>query len=126
MDLSRFETREKSHQGVNIPLVIGGEVVLGDDDKPVTFTMRGIADPEVNRVLLANLAAPPSRTQEEVLQSDLRLARASCVGWSSNWMHEGEKLEFSAASINRIFSVPVIRKALLGEIAKDKHFMKGA
>ncbi len=44
MDLSRFDTREKAHEGVDVPLVINGETQIGRDGGPVTFKMRGVAD----------------------------------------------------------------------------------
>lgn len=121
MELSNFDTREKSHEGVEIPLVIDGETVLGDDDKPITFTIRGLADPEVHKLILQGRRAP-NRTPEEVLAADLKLARAAVIGWSNNWTLQGEKVPFSRQAIDKVFSVPAIRRAVLAEVADETHF----
>lgn len=121
MELSNFDTREKSHEGVEIPLVIDGETVLGDDDKPITFTIRGLADPEVHKLILQGRRSP-NRTPEEVLEADLKLARAAVIGWSDNWTLKGEKVPFSKQAIKDVFSVPAIRRSVLAEVADERHF----
>ena len=85
-----------------------------------------MADPDVHKVLLAGIRAGSSRTPEEVLASDIKLAKVACVGWSDNWSLDGEKLAYSKANVERVFSIPPIRKALLGAIAQDRLFMNGA
>lgn len=125
MDLSRFDTREKAHEGVDIPLVINGETVLGDDDAPITFRVKGIHDPEVHRLILQKRKAD-TRTPEEVLASDLKLARAACIGWSDNWTLEGEKVPFSKQNIDKVFAVPAIRIVVLAEVFDSSRFMNGA
>lgn len=122
MDLSRYDTREKAHEGVDVPLVIEGETIHGDDDRPVTFRIKGLADPEVHRILLT-MRRGDSRTPEEVLASDLKLARAAVIGWSDNWTLGGEKVPYSKGNIERVFAVPAIRRAVLAEVADDAHFM---
>lgn len=124
MDLSRFDTREKAHEGVDVPLVINGETVYGDDDKPVTFRLRGLADPEVNKAHLQNRKSD-AKTFDEVLASDLRLARAAVAGWSDNWTLDGEKVPFSRAAIDKVFAEPVLRSAILLEVYRTANFMKG-
>jgi hypothetical protein len=123
MDLSRFDTRELAHAGVSVPLEIDGETVYGDDGLPVTFTIRGLAAPEVHRLILQGRRTV-SRTPEEVLAADLKLARAAVIGWSDNWTLEGEKVPFSKAAIDKVFSVPAIRRSVLSEVAADAHFTK--
>ncbi len=84
MDLSRFDTREKAHEGVDVPLVIDGEAAYGDEDgQPITFRLKGLADPEVHKVIL-QMTKAASRTPEEVIAADLKLARAAVIGWSSS------------------------------------------
>ena len=125
MDLSRFDTREKAHEGVDVPLVIDGETVYGDDEEPVTFRIRGLHDPDVHRLILQGRRAGPKQTPEEVLRADLQLARAAVIGWSDNWTLDGEKVPFSKAAIDRVFAVPAIRRTILAEVASEAHFMKG-
>ena len=122
MDLSRYDTREKAHEGVDVPLVIDGETILGEDDEPVTFRIKGLADPEVHKIILA-MRRGESRTPEEVFASDMKLARVAVVGWSDNWSLAGEKVPYSKANIEKVFSVPLIRRAVLAEVADDAHFM---
>lgn len=128
MDLSRFDTRERAHEGVSVPLVIDGETVYGDDDKPVTFQLRGIADPDVHKVIL-QMRKADSRTPEEVVASDLKLARVACVGWSDNWGIDQDdkgnlvKLPFSKANVEKVFAIPAIRKAVLSECFREANFM---
>lgn len=125
MDLSRYDTREKAHEGADVPLVINGETIFGDDDEPITFRIRGMADPEVHKIILAGMRSGPSRTPEEALASDMKLARAAVVGWSDNWLLDGERVPFSRGAIEKVFAVPAIRKAILAEVGQDRHFTKG-
>lgn len=124
MDLSRYDTRELAHSGVDVPLVIDGETVYGDDNEPITFKIKGLADPEVHKLILQGRGSY-KRTPEEVIASDLKLARAAVIGWSGNWTLEGAKVPFSRANIEKVFSVPAIRRAVLAEVAEDTHFTKG-
>lgn len=123
-DLSRFDTREKAHEGVDIPLVIRGETVMGADDKPVTFRIKGLHDPEVHRLILQGRAGG-SRTPDEVLQADLKLARAAVIGWSDNLTLDGEPVPFSRENIARVFAIPLVRQAVLAEVANEAVFMNG-
>lgn len=131
MDLARFDTRELAHEGVEVPLVIDGETIYGDDEQPVMFRIRGLADPEVHRILLASLRAGSSRTPEEQFASDMKLVRAAVIGWSDNWGIGNDadgkpaKVEFSKQNLEKVFGIPAIRRAVLAEIAKERHFMKG-
>lgn len=126
MDLSRFDTRDKSHEGVNVPLVINGEALYSEEDgEPLTFRLRGVADPEVQKIILQQRSATAGRTPEEVLAADLKLARAAVVGWSDNWTLDGQKVPFSKKAIEQVFSIPAIRQAVLAEVFRNGHFMKG-
>lgn len=126
MDLSRFDTREKAHEGVDVPLVIDGETVLGLDDKPITFRIKGAADPELQRVIMASVRSP-AKTPEEMEAQDMKVIRAAVVGWSGNWTMEGEEpIPFSREAVAKVFSIPAIRRAIMPEIGRDAHFMKGA
>jgi len=125
VDLNQFSTREKSHEGIDVALVINGETVYGDDEQPVTFRLKGVSDPEVQRVVLQTSKAP-SRTPEEVLAADLKLARAAVVGWSDNWTLDGEKVPFSRSAIEKVFAEPVLRRAVLSATYDSSRFMKGA
>lgn len=123
-DLGAFDTREKAHEGVDVPLVIDGETVLGDDDQPITFRLKGIADPEVHKVILLTRSAF-RRTPEEVLAADLKLARVAVVDWSDNWTLDGAKVPFSRAAIEKVFAIPAIRRAVLAFVFDQAVFMKG-
>ncbi|HEX8469971.1 MAG TPA: hypothetical protein VF633_02560 [Brevundimonas sp.] len=125
MDLTRYDTREKAHEGVDVPLIIDGETIIGDDDEPVTFRLRGIADPDVHRVILG-LRRGDSRTPAEVLENDMRLARVAVAGWSGNWSLAGRKVPYSREGIAEVFAVPTIRRAVLAEVLEDSHFMNGS
>jgi hypothetical protein len=125
MDLSRFDTREKAHEGVDVPLVVGGETALGSDGQPVTFRLRGAHDPAVQQLLLAGRRAE-SRTPAEVLAADMKLARVAVLGWSDNLELDGERLAFSPEALGRLFAIPAIRKAVLAEVFDDARFMNGA
>lgn len=125
MDIDRFDTREKAHQGVDIPFEHGGEVIYGDDDKPVTFRMRGVDDPEVRRLIMVGRRAGAKRTPEEADEEDFKLARAACLGWSDNWTHKGEKIPFDRKNIPRVFGIPAFRKFYLSKLLDDEAFMNG-
>lgn len=125
VDLSQFDTREKAHEGVEVPLEIDGEVIKGDDGGPVTFTMKGIADPEVHTLILKG-SKTDRRTSEEVMEADLKLARVACTGWSANFTLKGEKVPFTRDNITRVFSIPLIRRTILAKIYADQLFLKGS
>jgi hypothetical protein len=125
MDLSKFDTREKASAGIEAPLVIGGETVYGDDDKPVTFNTKGLDDPEVYDLVIKNRATT-SRTQKEVADGDMKLARVAITGWSDNFVLAGEKLAYSKANVEKICAIPVLRKAVLSPIGDESRFMNGS
>ena len=125
MDIDRFDTREKAHEGVEIPFVHRDQIVIGDDGQPVWFRMRGLDDPEVRRQVMTGMRGGQSRTPEEADAADMKLARASCVGWSDNWTHKGEKIPFSPKNIERVFAIPAFRKFYLPKVADDEAFMNG-
>lgn len=126
MDLSRYDTREKASAGVDVPLEIEGETVIGDDDQPVTFRLKGIHDPEVQACLLRGSRSGESRTPEEMLQGDMKLARAAVIGWSDNFTVHGEKVPYSKANIEKVFANPVVRRAVLAKVADEHRFMNGS
>lgn len=126
MDLAKFDTRENAEEGINIPLVIYGNEVLGDDEEPVVFKTKGIADPTVHGLVLKAMKAPDVMTAKEVVESDMRLCYAAIVGWSSNFLVEGEKLGFSKKNLERIMANPVVRKAVIAPIFDEARFMKGS
>ncbi len=124
-DLGSLDTREKAHEGAEVPLVVNGETFMGDDDKPVVFTIRGMADPEVHRLILQGQKTG-SRTPAQVLEADLKLARAAVIGWSDNVKIDGQLVPFSRDAIATVFSIPVVRSAILAEVFVTANFMKGA
>ena len=125
MDLSQFDTRQKAEQGVAFPLEIDGETVMGDDDKPITFTLKGIADEDVHKEFMRQQRSP-AKTPEEVREADMRMARAAVSGWSGNFTVEGEKVEFARDNIPKVFANPVVRAAVLAKVFDRKAFMKGS
>lgn len=124
MDLSQFDVREKAEAGVDLPLVINGDTVYGDDDQPVTFRVKGILDPEIHNFLLRH--DQQSRTAKEVYASDMKFARMAVVGWSDNFKVEGEKYPFSKENIEKVLGNPVVRAAVLAEVRKERNFMNGS
>lgn len=124
-DLGKFDTREKASAGVLFPLVIGGETVVGDDGKPVTFKIRGMDDEDVNRHFLGQSDAKAS-TPEEVTKRDIELAKVCIAGWSDNFDVGGKRLKYSKDAIEEVFSIPAVRKALLLHILDERAFMSGS
>lgn len=125
MDLSRFDTRQKAQEGVDIPLEIDGEVIHGDDDLPIVFRTKGIADPEVHALIMKS-TRNVSRTPKEAIEDDMRLARVAVTGWSENFSVDGEKVTYSRAAIDTVFANPVVRKAVLGRVFEEHRFMNGS
>jgi hypothetical protein len=130
LDLSRFDTRERAHEGVDVPLVVDGETVMGDDDQPVTFRLKGLADPDVMKALMASARGGVARTPEELLAGEMKLVRVAVVGWSSNFSVGNDekgnpvKVAFSRENVEKVFGIPAIRRAVIGEVATEAHFMK--
>ncbi|EYD71596.1 hypothetical protein Rumeso_04997 [Rubellimicrobium mesophilum DSM 19309] len=105
--------------------MIEGATQYGDDDKPITFKVKGLADPDVHRLYLQQ-ARSPSKTPEEVLAADLRFAQVAVLGWSANWKLDGKAVPFSRGAVDKVFTIPAIRAAILSQVTKERHFMNGA
>ena len=123
MDLSRFDPREAAEAGVEIELKIEGEVIFGDDDLPITFTITGQNDPAVGDLILKAQTAPKHRTVEESRKADMKLARAAVIGWSDNFETNGEKLPFSKENIEKVLDNPIVRRNVLLEVFRVSNFM---
>jgi len=121
MDLSRFDTRAKAEAGVDVPLVLGGETVMGDDGEPVTFRLRGPTDDRVADAVL-KVSDKPARTAKDVRANDIRVLRVAVAGWSDNFVFQGEKPTFSVEAIEAIAQVPAIRRALVSEVLNEANF----
>lgn len=121
MDLSQFDTREKAEAGVDVALVIDGENIYGDDEKPITFRIKGMHDEAVHAAVLKGLAAP-GKTPAAVVENDLRVLRAAVVGWSGNFTVKGEKLPFTRANIDVVMGIPEIRSAVALEVFNRANF----
>jgi len=119
MDLSRFDTREAAEAGVDVPLVIDGETILGDDGEPITFRLKGAADTQVHAVILKT---KPGKTPEEVIENDMRLARVAIIGWSANFTVGGEKLAYSRDNLDKVMGNPKVRRAVLSEVWNEANF----
>lgn len=121
MDLARFDTREAAEAGTDVPLVIEGETIYGDDNMPVTFRLRGLDSEAVHSVVLKTMNSP-GKTPKEVIENDLRLLRAAVIGWSGNFTVEGEKIPFSRDAIDRVMSIPEIRVAVTPHVFRRQRF----
>jgi hypothetical protein len=123
-----YDTREKAQEGVEITLSIGDETVMGYDDKPVLWRIKGMADPEVAKAVLAVGRAGMSRTLEEMTDLEMKLVRAALTGWSDNLAagddEDGKPIlvPYSRENREKVCGIPDLRKALIGEIGKSSHF----
>lgn len=124
-DLSRFDTREKADAGVEVPLVVQGKKVLGTDKKPVTFTIRGEHNDEV-ALVSQEIARNPGKTPAEVRANDFKLAQVAVIGWSDNFLINGEAVPFSESAIPTALGAPIVRRAVLLEVYRQRNFMNGA
>lgn len=123
MDLRNLDTRERAHEGVDVPLVIEGETQAGLDGEPITFRLRGIADPEIKRI--ATAAYKGVQTIEDFEKANRKVALAACIGWSGNWTLDGEKgVPFSKEALAKVLEIPSIANALATEVTKSVNFMK--
>ena len=126
MDLSQFDTRQKAEEGVDVPLEIDGEVQYSDlDGEPITFKIKGISDEAIQKAILDARKAKQN-TPKEVKAADMKLARLAVLGWSENFLFEGEKLPFNKKNLERVFSVPIVRAAVLAKVFETENFMNGS
>ena len=129
MNIFRYDTREKAQAGVDITLTINGETVMGHDDKPVLWNIKGMADPDVAKAILAAGRAGLSQTLEEMTDLEMRIVRAALNGWSGNLAAGNDDdgapilVPYSRENREKVFGIPDLRKALIGEIGKSAHFM---
>jgi len=100
-------------------------VVYGDDDEPIKFQTKGMADEAVHALILKQRTST-RRTPKEVLDDDMKLARAAVIGWTGNFEINGEKLEYSKANIEKVFANPTVRQAVLAKVFDQHVFMNGA
>ena len=126
MDLHNLDTREKADAGVSFPLVIDGETIYGDDDKPITFSVRGVNAPEIRQYFIAAEKKKKPSTVDEVDANDMKLMRLAVNGWSNNFTVKGEKLEFSRANIDKVMENPTIRQFVVGKMVEQRAFMNEA
>lgn len=126
MDLSDLDTRQKADAGVDFPLTLDDEIILGDDGKPITFRIRGINTPDVQQHYISAKSKPPAKTPEEVHESDMRLLRSAVCGWSDNVKVAGELVPFSREAIEIVFSIPYVRGFAVGKIVSMRDFMNKA
>lgn len=120
-DLSRFDTRQAAEAGVDLPLVIDGETILGSDGHPITFRIKGIADEAVHTAVL-RVAQKPGKTAQEVVENDMRLVRVAVTGWSDNFVVNGEHIPFSREAIETVMAIPEVRAWAAGEIFRRSNF----
>ncbi len=125
MDLNQFDTRQKAEAGVRVPLEINGEIIYGDDDEPIEFEIKGMADEAVHALALKQ-GKSISRTPKEVHEGDMKLARTAVIGWTGNFEINGEKLEYSKSNVEKVFSNPTVRQAVLAKVFDQNLFMNGA
>jgi uncharacterized protein with HEPN domain len=125
MDLNQFDTRQKAEAGVWVPLEINGETIYGDDDEPIQFQIKGMADEAVHALMLKQGKAT-RRTPKEVRDDDMKLARTAVTGWTDNFEINGEKLEYSKANVEKVFANPTVRQAVLAKVFDHHVFMNGA
>ncbi|EYD76153.1 hypothetical protein Rumeso_02269 [Rubellimicrobium mesophilum DSM 19309] len=132
MDISIFDTRQKAAAGVDIPLVIDGETIMGDDNQPVMFRIKGAADPTVMQALVNGVKQSAGGSPQQIEAGEMKLIRAAVIGWSDNWGIGNDakgkpvKVTFSKETVEKVFGIPAIRHAIMQEIAKDSHFMNRA
>jgi hypothetical protein len=122
MDLSNYDVRSASDSGVDVPLVVDGQKVIGDDGEPVTFRVRGATHHAVHAASI-RVGRRPGKTPEEVIENDMRVVSAAVVGWSANFSVSGEKLSFSPDNLRKIMENPVVRRAIIQEIYTEANFM---
>lgn len=126
MDLSNLDTREKADAGVSFPLVIEGETIYGDDDQPITFSVRGINAPDIRQYFISNEKKKPPTTVGEVDEKDMKLMRMAVNGWSNNFSINGEKIEYSRANIEKVMEIPTIRGFIVSKMTEMRAFMNKA
>lgn len=108
MDISNFDTRQKSDEGVDFKLKSNGKIVKGDDGKPITFKFRGIHNSAIAELFRKSSNTPSDLiTYGDIQAEQMDLAYLACVGWSSNFEVKGRKPEFSKESIEEIFGIPM-------------------
>lgn len=126
MDLSNLDTREKADAGVTFPLVIDGETIYGDDEKPITFSVRGINAPDIRQYFISNDKKKPPTTVGEVDEKDMKLMRMAVNGWSDNFTIHGEKVAYSRANVDKVMDNPTIRSFVVSKMVEMRAFMNKA
>lgn len=122
MDLRSLDTRKRAHEGVDVPLVIGGETKLGVDGEPILFRMKGAEDAGIKRLLNSKVMKKLD-TVEALEAFNKDVVMAACVGWSSNFQLDGAPLPFSREALNELSDIPEVRNALAAEVGKSENFM---
>jgi hypothetical protein len=126
VDLSQFDTRAKSEEGVWFDLKINGRTVKGTDKKPVRFKFKGAGDPEVQQFFLSSRRKGDPETPEDALKDDLQLMRLATLDWTDNFQVDGKSCKFSRDNIDVVFSIPMIRAWAVGQIVNLQDFMQGS
>jgi len=126
MDLNILDTREKADAGVSFPLVIDGETIYGDDDKPIMFSVRGINAPDIRQYFITNDKKKPPTTVDEVDAKDMTLMKLAVNGWSDNFSVGKEKIPYSRANVEKVMANPTIRGFVVSKLTEQRAFMNKA
>lgn len=125
IDLRNFDTRQKAESGVDFPLEIEGETVLGDDGKPIAFRIKGLHSPEIAEMFRAARDGK-GKSAAEGIAEDIAVCKKATTGWSSNFTLDGEKVKFSAKAAEEIYAIPLFRSFAIDRIMRTRDFMNGS
>lgn len=143
MDFADVATRQRSDDGVEFVFTDSrtNDTFLGDDGKPVVFTLYGIDAPRIKAALRARrrkLNAEVIKRAEiqpdmevddlaEVIRDEMDAAEELAImtrGWSSNLVFFGEKLSFSIENAVKLYyAVPVLHAQMAEKVRARVNFM---
>lgn len=111
-DLSKFDTATLADKGAAINLLSPlGDVVIGSDEKPIQFFILGQdskkfkADiAEARRQAQSKTSNKKIKTQEDEEYDAIVRIAGYTVGWSNNFVLDGEKFPFSQENAIKLYS----------------------
>ena len=133
MDISNYDTREKSSEGIEwtIKDEWGDDIISEVDGQPIKIRTKGLDTPEAQaRIAKINKGLKPKSDMtaygKAIENSDAKLFAWFIIGWTDNMMHEGEPFKYSPENAFKLMKVAFFRDQQ-AEVLRDRsNFMKKA
>jgi hypothetical protein len=119
MDITQFDTRQKAQEGVWFALVVNDQEIMGSDEEPIRFRIKGTDDPAVKENMKQSIEAGKGVPDE-------LLAKECLAEWTLNFEVDGDPVTADPSFRDRIAEIPALRSFIALSVMNREAFMKGS